>query len=129
MSTNHYFEEVIGFSRSPRHLMAMYMTGFLLSLTLTFVAYYLATHHMLPPGPLSILLLALAGLQFIVQLRYFLHIDGANASRDRLVALAAIIIIVLIFVVGSLWIMTHLNERMSADPDQMVRYMNSQQGM
>ncbi|HVM73755.1 MAG TPA: cytochrome o ubiquinol oxidase subunit IV [Candidatus Paceibacterota bacterium] len=129
MSINHYFEEVGGWPRDSKKLMRLYVVGFVLSLVLTLVAYALTTHHALVGTPLLVALMSLAGTQFIVQIICFLHLDRTAASRERLVALGALVLIVLILVVGSLWIMSHLNERMMADPQAMEQYMNNQSGI
>ena len=129
MSINHYLEEVMGFPRDRNRALLTYVSGFALSLALTAAAYLAAAHHILSALPLVIVLLSLAGVQFIVQIVCFLHLDRASASRERLIALIAIMAIVLILVVGSLWIMSHLNARMMADPGAMQQYMDSQSGL
>ncbi len=125
----HYFEEIGAWPRDFRTLARSYVIGFVLSLIITLVAYVTAVDRLLQASPLIVVLLSLAGVQFIVQIMCFLHLDSASASRERLIALGAILVIVLILVVGSLWIMTHLNERMMADPSQMEQYMQDQQGI
>jgi len=125
----HYFEEIGAWPRDFGKLARAYVIGFVLSLFITLAAYGIAVYHVLPWTPLVVVLLSLAGVQFIVQIMCFLHLDRASASRERLIVLGAIIVIVLILVVGSLWVMTHLNERMMTDPAQMQQYMQDQQGI
>lgn len=125
----HYFEEIGAWPRDFRSLAYSYVAGFVLSLLLTIAAYRVAVDHVLLGSPLILVLLSLACIQFIVQVICFLHLDRAAASRERLIVLGAIIIIVLILVVGSIWVMNHLNARMMADPTQMEQYMQDQQGM
>ncbi len=134
MKTQDYFDEIGAWPRhSARRMVIGYTIGFVLSLALTFVAYLVATHVAVSPviavnSTVGILLL-LALSQFIVQAIFFLHLGTGRSSRVRLAALGFAITIILILVIGSLWIMTHLNERMMADPAQMQQYMDNQQGI
>ena len=125
----HYFEEIGAWPRDFGKLARSYVIGFVLSLFITLAAYGIAVYHVLPGTALIVVLLSLAGVQFIVQIKCFLHLDSGSASRERLIVLGAIIVIVLILVGGSLWVMTHLNARMMADPAQMEQYMQDQQGI
>lgn len=129
MTNNRYFEEIGAMPRGFGPLARAYAIGFVLSLALTLAAYSLAVHHALPGGGLVAALIVLACTQFIVQVVCFLHLGRETASRERLVVLGCVMVIVLILVGGSLWIMTHLNERMMADPTQMEQYMSDQEGI
>jgi len=128
MNKNNYFEE-IGVWPHAGKLMRAYAVGFVLSLALTFLAYLMATHHVLPQLSLMIALIILACAQFGVQLMCFLHLGKETASRERLIILSSATFIVLILVSGSLWIMFHLNERMMGNPTQMEQYMDDEQGI
>lgn len=101
-----------------------YITGFILSLILTVIAYMLAVHHLFAYEPLLISLLVLACVQFAVQAVFFLHMG--EASKDRLIILVWTGVIVLILIVGSLWIMSNLNQRMMPSAQQMEHYMDTQ---
>ena len=128
MSMKTYFEDIGAWPRS--HGMAgAYISGFVLSLALTLAAYLTAVQHALPQQAALIALMVLACMQFVVQVICFLHLGTEKASREKLVILACAGLIVVIIVVGSLWIMTHLNERMMADPAQMEQYMSEQGGI
>jgi cytochrome o ubiquinol oxidase subunit IV len=123
-----YFEK-IGLWRSESHLFRAYTTGFILSILLTFGAYMLAVYHLLPFQIALIILLALAFVQFIVQVLCFLHLGKESNSRDRVIVLVCAVVIVGILLWGSLWIMTNLNGRMMPTVDQMQEYMNNQDGI
>ena len=127
MNTQNYFERV-GLWPHRGHVVRTYMTGFFFSVVLTLVAFGIVIHHTLPSVWALFAILALACLQMVVQAVYFLHLGHGKHSRERLIAFSAIIIIVLILVVGSVWIMSHLNERMMS-PDQMQQYMQRQPGI
>jgi cytochrome o ubiquinol oxidase operon protein cyoD len=109
-----------------------YATGFILSIILTvgaytFVQLHVLSHHkMFSHEMLTYAFLGLAVLQFIVQLVFFLHLADESKPRWNLVVFLSTLGIVLILVVGSLWIMNHLNYHMT--PTQMDIYMMKNPG-
>ncbi len=109
-----------------------YIVGFLLSLTLTLAAFfavlYPAAFH-LGAGTLIPAILILAIAQLLVQLIFFMHLGRKDGQRSQLAILISTVGIVLIVVVGSLWIMNHLNYNMMASPQQMNAYIQSQDGI
>ena len=129
MNTKNYFQEIDAWPRHTHSLLRAYLVGFLLSLALTAIAYFIAEHTTSGNAALYILLLVLSCTQFAVQVLCFLHLSLDRHSRDRTIVLAAACLIVFILAAGSIWIMTHLNERMMEDPYAMQQYMNSQQGI
>jgi cytochrome o ubiquinol oxidase subunit IV len=129
MSTNDYFEKIGAWPEGSTKILRAYVVGFVLSLVLTFIAYFIVTHPSMPHNGILVALLALACVQFGVQVVCFLHLGKETSSRERLIVLSAAILIVLILVSGSLWIMFTLNQRMGMDPAQMEQYMNDQEGI
>ena len=63
-----------------------------------------------PSIPIALLVLAVA--QMGVHLVFFLHITTGPDNYNNVLALAFGVLIVLLLIVGSLWIMTHLNQNM-----------------
>ena len=57
-------------------------------------------------------LLGATVFQILVHLHYFLHLNTSSESRWNVLALLLTFLIMLLFVVGSLWIMYNLNYRM-----------------
>ncbi len=53
-----------------------------------------------------------AVLQFIVQLRYFFHIDHSKQSREDLQLILFSLVLLIIMVGGTIWVLTSLNHRM-----------------
>lgn len=98
-----------------------YTIGFVGSLLCTFFAYAIVAWNL--PVPLSAvgIVVALAIIQFVIQLMLFLHI-GRKTPTWRMAALAFAFITVVILVVGSLWIMYNLNRRMMM-PEEQMQYM------
>ena len=106
-----------------------YITGFALSIVLTLTAYFLVVNHIFANGTLIAVILALAVVQFIVQAIFFLHLGRGTNARWNMVVFSSTLAIVLILVVGSIWIMNHLNYNMMASPSQMNAYIQSQDGL
>jgi cytochrome o ubiquinol oxidase operon protein cyoD len=129
MNTKNYFQEISAWPSHAHSILRAYVLGFLVSLLLTGVAYFITVQSAAPGISLYIALLVLACAQFAVQVICFLHLGSGHSSRERLIVLVCASVIVLILVSGSLWIMTHLNERMMMDPAAMQQYMDSQQGI
>lgn len=103
-----------------------YIIGFILSLVLTFEAFILTITHTANTITLLICVLSLAVVQLFVQLFCFLHLSQEKYPRWNLQFFVATLGIVLIVVIGSIWIMYHLNYNMT--PQQMLNYTQNQQG-
>ncbi|MBS4170948.1 cytochrome o ubiquinol oxidase subunit IV [Neochlamydia sp. AcF95] len=89
-----------------------YGIGFALSLVLTLAAYIIVQEHLLTGKVLVVALVSLGVMQALIQLLFFLHLKEENKPRWNLVALAFMIGVIAILVVGSLWIMNDLDERL-----------------
>ena len=77
------------------------------------VAFFIAGTAVLvwePSIPIALFVLAIA--QMGVHLVFFLHITTGPDNTNNVLALAFGVLIVLLLIVGSLWIMTHLNHNM-----------------
>lgn len=104
-----------------------YVSGYILCLALTVSAYLLVTRHVAHGTAIIAAVIALALLQFMVQLLFFLHLGRETRPRWRLVVFLLMLTVICILVFGSLWIMSNLNYRMT--PGQMNTYMQNQQGL
>jgi cytochrome o ubiquinol oxidase operon protein cyoD len=111
---------------------ASYLTGFLSSLVLTLIAFGLAElhiqseHSVISHGILFPAILGLALIQLIIQLVFFLHLHKESGPRWNLAIFLSTITLVLLVIVGSLWIMAHLNYNMT--PSEMLQYIENHQG-
>ena len=97
-----------------------YVVGFLLSVVLTAIPFWLVMAKVLErPGVTGTLLLGLAAVQIVVHMVYFLHMNAKSEGGWSLLALIFTIVLVVIALSGSLWVMYHLNENMmpSSMPD------------
>jgi cytochrome o ubiquinol oxidase subunit IV len=91
----------------------VYSTGLGVAIVLTALSFWAANTTLLwPPGvPLGLAVLAIA--QMGVHLVFFIHITTGPDNTNNVLALAFGVLIVLLLMVGSLWIMTNLNQNMS----------------
>ncbi len=94
---------------------------------LTLAAYVVVSTHALGRGWIVALLVGFAVVQGVVQLIFFLHLASPRQERWRVYVFLAMLAVVFILLVGSLWIMNNLNTRMT--PTQQQQYMNGQGGM
>jgi cytochrome o ubiquinol oxidase subunit IV len=97
----------------------IYTIGLALAVILTATSFWVANTSLLwAPGiPLGLAVLAIA--QMGVHLVFFLHITTGPDNTNNVLALAFGILIVFLVVVGSLWIMSNLNENMMPGSELM----------
>jgi cytochrome o ubiquinol oxidase operon protein cyoD len=91
---------------------AGYTVGLVLALGLTATSFWAAsTHTLWAPGiPIGLCVLAIA--QMGIHLVFFIHITTGPDNTNNVLALAFGVLIVFLVMVGSLWIMAHLNHNM-----------------
>jgi cytochrome o ubiquinol oxidase operon protein cyoD len=89
-----------------------YAIGFLLSLVLTVISFALVMEGALPRRAVLLGIFCAAMVQILIHLHYFLHLDTSSEARWNVMALFLTILIMILFVGGTLWIMFNLNERM-----------------
>ena len=105
-----------------------YLLGYILSLFLTFSAYFLIVNSRFSSLVDNILIIVLAILQFMIQILFFLHLGQERKPKWKLMVLVMMVLVVLILVLGSLWIMNNLNYRMMSSPQAINNYLKSQGG-
>lgn len=88
-----------------------YLTGFVLAVILTLIAFALVMSGALPRPVAVGAIFAAAVAQIIVHLHYFLHPDRSAEQRWNVLALAFTAVVLLIVVGGSIWIMLSLHTR------------------
>ncbi|MBP2308138.1 cytochrome o ubiquinol oxidase subunit IV [Azospirillum melinis] len=89
-----------------------YMIGFVLSVILTVIPFWLVMNGTLDTTTTTVVILALAVVQIIVHMVYFLHMNGRVEGGWSMLAMIFTIIVVVIMFAGSLWVMYHLNTNM-----------------
>jgi len=90
-----------------------YATGFILSIILTVVPFALVMSGNLSGSAVLSGIFAAAVMQILVHLHYFLHLNASSAMRWNVLALLLTLLIMTLFVWGTLWIMAHLNYRLT----------------
>ena len=91
----------------------LYISGFILSIALTLVAFMMVSDKLLHGWALTIALMTCAVIQLMVQLIFFLHLDHEKKPRWNLQAFLFMALVLIIIVFGSLWIMNNLNYHMT----------------
>jgi len=86
-----------------------YIIGFILCLALTLAAYFAVTNGFSNAG---MIIVALAIVQLVVQLIFFLHLGQGKDGHWNLTVFFSTVSVIVIFVIGSIWIMNHLNYNM-----------------
>jgi cytochrome o ubiquinol oxidase operon protein cyoD len=99
-------------SHSSHGSLVSYIIGFILSIALTLIPYYLVVNHVLTTQEAYIAIAVLAVLQLLVQLIFFLHLSLAPEGRNTLLSFVFTVIVLFILVAGTLWIMYNMNVNM-----------------
>ena len=90
-----------------------YATGFVLSVLLTAIPFWLVMGKVLPtPGLTAAVILLMAAVQVVVHMVYFLHMNAKVERGWSMLALIFTVVLVVIMMAGSIWVMHHLNANM-----------------
>jgi cytochrome o ubiquinol oxidase operon protein cyoD len=90
-----------------------YVTGFILSVILTAVPFWLVMDHVFAsPGWTVATILFLAAVQIFVHMVYFLHMNTRSEGGWSMLALIFTLVMVIIALAGSIWVMYHLRINM-----------------
>ena len=90
-----------------------YMTGFVLAVILTAIPFWLVMSNVLDDTLLTgIVIMALAAVQIVVHMIYFLHMNTKSEGGWTFLALLFTLTLVVITLVGSIWVMYHMDQNM-----------------
>jgi cytochrome o ubiquinol oxidase subunit IV len=89
-----------------------YLVGLALAALLTIVSFFVSGTTLVWPPSIPVALVVLAVAQMGVHLVFFIHITSGPDNVNNVMALAFGVLIVLLFMAGSLWIMAHMNHSM-----------------
>lgn len=95
-------------SNQPHGSLKAYVFGFILSIVLTIIPFYMIANKLLSPMALLYTIFAFAVVQLLIQVYCFLHINQDEKPGWNSISFWFTIVIVLCIVGGSLWIMDHL---------------------
>ncbi|MEM7208761.1 MAG: cytochrome o ubiquinol oxidase subunit IV [Pseudomonadota bacterium] len=89
-----------------------YVGGLLLSIVLTAIPFGLVMLDLLSGTPAVVIILLCAVGQVLVQLVFFLHMNTSSEQLWNTTSAVFVVVLVAILIVGSIWIMAHLNHNM-----------------
>jgi cytochrome o ubiquinol oxidase operon protein cyoD len=96
--------------------------GLAFSIVLTVGAFVLAGSDVIYAPAIPVALIVLAIAQMGVHLVFFLHITTGPDNTNNVLALAFGMLVVFVVAIGSIWIMSHLNQNMMPmSPEEMIR--------
>lgn len=94
-----------------------YLIGFFASVVLTAIPFWLVMGEVLSSSlAIATIILALGAVQIYVHLVYFLHVDTSQEGGWQFMTMAFSIIVLFIVLVGSVWVMGHLDANMMLQP-------------
>jgi len=96
-----------------------YVIGLGLALVLTGVSFWVASTSVLWGPGVAVGLVVLAIAQMGVHLVFFLHITSGPDNTNNVLALAFGVLIVFLVMIGTIWIMTHMDANMMPSPELM----------
>ena len=103
-----------------------YVIGMVLALGLTAVSFWVASTSTIWGPGVAVGLVVLALAQLGVPLVFFLHITSGPDNTNNVLALAFGVLIVFLVMVGTIWIMGHMNTNMM--PDMNMMDLHNQRG-
>lgn len=90
-----------------------YLTGFVLAVILTAIPFWLVMGEVFSDTRVTaFFIMALAMVQIVVHMIYFLHMNTRSEGGWTMLALIFTLVLVVITLSGSLWVMYHLNTNM-----------------
>ena len=90
-----------------------YMTGFVLSVILTAIPFWLVMGDILNDTvKTSIVIMAFAAVQIVVHMIYFLHMNTKSEGGWTFLALVFTLILIVVTLAGSIWVMYHMDQNM-----------------
>lgn len=101
-----------------------YLIGFIASLLLTAASFYIVLDRLFSGPILVYAILGLGFIQAVVQLLFFLHLGQEAKPRWETVVFLFMVMVLLIIVLGSLWIMYDLNDRVMAGMSEIAGGMS-----
>jgi len=97
----------------PHSTVKGYTIGFVLSIILTVIPFYLVMAKVFDSSSTTALvILGFAAVQIVVHMIYFLHMNTKVEGGWSMLALIFTLVLVVITLAGSLWVMYHLNHNM-----------------
>lgn len=97
----------------PHGSLKEYLTGFVLSVVLTVIPFWLVMGDVLSNKLLTTgLILGFAVAQMLAHIVYFLHLNTRSEGGWNMLAAIFTVVLVVIAIAGSMWVMYHMNTNM-----------------
>lgn len=118
--TNHHGAHESAHDAHGHGSMRDYVIGFVLSVILTVIPFWLVMGEVLESRVWTVALIMIFGaIQIVVHMVYFLHMNTKSEGGWNMLALIFTLVLVVIMLAGSLWVMHHLNVNMMPMPHDM----------
>ena len=102
-----------GDAEHPMGTLRGYLTGFVLSVILTGIPFWLVMGNVLGDKVLtSIVIMAFAAVQIMVHMVYFLHMNTKSEGGWTVISMVFALTLVVVTLAGSIWVMYHLDQNM-----------------
>ncbi len=95
-----------------------YIIGFFLCLFLTGFSFLIVILHLFSGSTLFYTLIGLGILQAIIQMLFFLHVGQEDKPKWETISFSFMVMCLLILVIGSLWVLNDLDERMMPEMER-----------
>lgn len=103
---------------APHSTMSGYVIGFVLSVILTAIPFWLVMNNVIASSSLAAFaILAFAVVQIVVHMIFFLHLNAKSEGGWNMLALIFTLVLLVIMLAGSMWVMHHLNANMMPQHD------------
>lgn len=96
-----------------RRAMRSYVTGFVLSIILTLIPYFIVVNQTLGSRSLILAVVLFAIAQLLVQVIFFLHLSKKSRPLWNMIVFIYTVFVVSFFSIGSIWIMNNLDYNMT----------------
>ncbi|WP_066272272.1 cytochrome o ubiquinol oxidase subunit IV [Hydrogenophaga palleronii] len=114
----------------PHSTFSGYMIGFVLSVVLTAIPFWLVMNNVITNRTTAVLVLGgLAVLQILVHMVYFLHMNGKVEGGWTLLSTIFTVVFVAIAIAGTLWVMFHMNSNMMPSHEMHGQLLHGLQGL
>jgi cytochrome o ubiquinol oxidase operon protein cyoD len=110
----------------PHSTFSGYMAGFVLSIILTAIPFWLVMAKVISDRPTAVLVLGgFAVVQIVVHMVFFLHMNGKVEGGWTLLSTIFTVVFVSIAIAGTLWVMFHMNANMMPSHTELPAAMES----
>ena len=97
----------------PHSTFSGYMWGFVLSIILTAIPFWLVMTDLITNRPTAVMVLGgFAVVQVLVHMVFFLHMNGKIEGGWTMLSTLFTVIVLAIAIAGTLWVMFHMNTNM-----------------